>query len=75
MRSTTVDRTSPSGLGVAPQWIEHLQLLDAQHRSGLNISKCCMRSTTVDRIFPSGLCATPQWIEHLQVVYVQYHSG
>ena len=83
MCSTTVDRTSPSGLCAAPQWTEHLQMLYAQHRSviyvqqqkGYNISKWSMRSTTVDRTYPRALCAAPQWIEHLQVPYTQHHSG
>ena len=33
MRSTTVDRTTPSALCAAPQWIEHLQVVYAQHHS------------------------------------------
>ena len=74
MRSTTRDITFPSGLCAALEWIEHIQVLYAQHHIGYNISKGSMRRTTVDRTSPSALCAAPQWIEHLQVVYVQHHS-
>ena len=75
MCSNTVDRTSPSALCAAPQWIEHLQVVYEQHHSEYKISKLYMCSTTVDRTSPSVVCAAPQWIEHLQMLYAQHRSG
>ena len=75
MRSTTWDITFPSGLCAALEWIEHIQMLYAQHHIGYNISKGSMRRTTVDRTSPIAPCAAPQWIEHLQMVDAQYNSA